>query len=504
MRARSIALRLLCIASIGLVIPGSLSASKLFEPAQVYRSGGTSANSIAVADLNGDGKPDLVVANSCSGVGCDGGVSVLFGNGDGTFQAARTFPTGFTATIAVVVADVNGDGKPDIIASTSGECYPDLCINSVIVLLGNGDGTFQAPMSFTSAYDTVALAVADVNGDGKPDVLVTSVFLNPNLSGDGGVTVFLGNGDGTFGDGLAYDSGSPGAFAMAAGDLNGDGTPDAVVAHEFSNIGVLLGNGDGSFQAARTYNSGASGSYGVAIADVNGDGKPDLITTNYCNTPFCKESVVSVLLGNGDGTFQAAQISGAGFSAAKSVAVADVNGDGIPDLIVGHNVAGSAQGSPVAVLLGKGDGTFSGLQYYSGAAHGLSVAVADVNGDGKPDLLIGDRCFSRSDCSTGAVSVLLGTSPIQTTTSLSSSLNPSSLGQAVTFTATVASSGPMPTGRVTFKNGTKGLKTVTLSGGVATLTTTKLAVGTHQITAEYKGNSDSAKSTSSVLIQVVQ
>jgi hypothetical protein len=386
MRTRNIALRLLCIAYIGFAIPGSLSASKLFEPAQVYRSGGVGANSVVVADLNGDGKPDLVVANAYSGIGCDGGVSVLFGNGDGTFQAARTYPTGFTATIAVVVADVNGDGKPDIIASTSGECYPELCINSVIVLLGNGDGTFQAPMSFMSAYDTAALAVADVNGDGKPDVLVTSAFLTP-LSGDAGVTVFLGNGDGTFRDGQAYDSGSPGAFGSAAGDLNGDGTPDAVIVHEFSNIGVLLGNGDGSFQAARTYNSGASGSYDVAIADLNGDGKPDLIVTNACYNSFpCSNSPVSVLRGNGDGTFQAAQLFSTGFRSAKSVAVADVNGDGIPDLIVNHNVPGSPKGSPLSVLLGNGDGTFSGSPLlYSGAGYGNSIAVADVNGDGKPE-----------------------------------------------------------------------------------------------------------------------
>ena len=507
MRTRSVALRLLCITSIGLVIPASLSASKLFEPAQVYRSGGGSATSVVVADLNGDGKPDLVVANACTGLGCEGGVSVLFGNGDGTFQAARTYPTGYTAMIAVAVADLNGDGKLDIIASTSGDCLPDPCINHVIVLLGNGDGTFQPPISFPSTYDTITLAVADVNGDGKPDLLVNNSFVNPDLSGDGGVTVFLGNGNGTFGDAQSYDSGSPAAVSMTMGDLNGDGKADVVIGHENNKIAVLLGNGDGSFQAAQTYDSGAfAGVEGVAIADVNGDGKPDLIATDECPTSPCHKAAVSVLLGNGDGTFQAAQLDGIGLhlgAFVAAVASADVNGDGIADLIVGDDTPGSPEGSPVGVLLGKGDGTFSDLRYYTGASIGISLAVADVNGDGKPDVLIGSQCFSPSDCSTGGVSVLLGTAGVKTTTALTSSLNPSSHGQAVTFTATVTSSGLMPTGSVAFKDGTKGLKMVALSGGVATFTSAKLAVGTHQITAEFKGNSNSAKSTSPVLIQIV-
>jgi hypothetical protein len=502
MRIRSVVLRLLCIASIGFAIPRSLSATKLFEAPQVYRSGGAGANTVVVADLNGDGKPDLVMATGCSGFGCNGGIGVLFGNGDGTFQAARTLGTGFSTMHAVAVADVNGDGKLDILATNSGQCYPN--IDCVVVLLGNGDGTFQAPMSYPSAFDTIAIAVADVNGDGKPDVLVTSAFLAPDLSGDGGVSVMLGNGDGSFGAAQPYDSGSPGAFGSTTGDVNGEGTPDVVIVHEFSNIGVLLGNGTGGFEAPTTYKSGANGSYGVAIADVNGDGKADLVVTNGCYTPFCSKSVVSVLLGNGDGTFQSPGLYSTGFRGAGSVAVADVNGDGIPDLIVEHSVPGSAQGSPVAVLLGNSEGTYSGLRYYSGAARGTSVAVADVNGDGKPDLLIGNQCFSRTDCSTGAVSVLLGTAGVKTTTALTSSVNPSTHGQAVTFTATVTSSGPVPSGTVSFRDGTKGLKTVTLSGGVATFTSSKLVVGTHPITAEYKGNSNSAKSTSSVLNQVVE
>lgn len=500
MRARSIAVRLLCIAAIGLVFPVSLSATKLFEPAQVYRSDAGGANSIVVADLNGDGKPDLVIATGCSSFGCNGGVGVLFGNGDGTFQAAQTLGTGFSYMFAVAVADVNGDGKPDIIATNGGGYCDPACIDYVVVLLGNGDGTFEAPVSFPSVYNTSALAVADVNGDGKPDLLVTSQFADPDRTQDGAVTVFLGNGDGSFGIGQSYDAGSPSAWATAVGDLNGDGKLDLAVATSYY-LEILLGNGDGSFEMAQNTATRISGS--IMIADVNADGKADVLETAGCGIG-CK-SEVGLLLGNGDGTFQAEQFTWTGASAATSPTVADVNGDGIADVIVVHELRGSRQGSPVTVFLGNGDGTFSDSpRLYSGAAYANSVATADVNGDGKPDLLIGSQCFSSSDCSTGAVSVMLGTAGVKTTTTLTSSLNPSSHGQAVTFTATVTSSGPTPAGNVTFKDGTKGLKTVVLNGGVAAFTTTKLAVGTHQITAGYKGNFNSAKSTSSVLSQVVQ
>jgi Bacterial Ig-like domain (group 3)/FG-GAP-like repeat len=510
MRIQKIALRLLCMASIGLIVPGSLSATKLFQPAQVYRSGGSTATSVAVADLNHDGKPDLVVANVCvNPQNCDGAVGVLLGNGDGTFQTAKTYDTGNVFASSVAIADVNGDGKPDIMVSNGGGCSPNPCIDKVAVLLGKGDGTFGVPQSYPSAYNISAMAGADVNGDGKPDLLVTSVFANPNLTGDGALSVLLGNGDGSFGNAQSYDSGSGAAFAMAVGDLNGDGKLDAVIVHEQGVVGVLSGNGDGSFQAAQTYPSGGVLAYSIAIADINGDGKPDLLVTNsYCTDQGCPtpKSVVGVLLGNGNGTFQAAQVYSTGASLAQSVAVADVNGDGKPDLIVAHRSPNSISGSAVAVLLGNGDGTFQkSLRFYSGGQTALSIAVADVNQDGKPDLLVGNKCLSQTDCTTGGVGVLLGTAGVKTTTSLTSSLNPSTFGHAVTFTATIVSIGPQPpTGKVKFWDGTLGIGSATLSGGVATLTKSNLAVGTHLVTAQYLGDVDSGKSTSSVLNQVVQ
>jgi hypothetical protein len=505
-RIHSNALRLLCIASIGLVLPGSLWATKLFQPAQVYRSGGSTAISVAVADVNQDGKPDLVVANVCfSPNDCDGGVGVLLGNGDGTFQTAKSYNTGNAFAISVAVADVNGDGKLDIMVAHSASCSPNPCVDNVAVLLGNGDGTFKVPKNYPSAYETGTVAVADVNGDGKPDLLVAGLT-NPDLTG-GVVTVLLGNGDGSFGTGQSYDAGSQRAFALAVGDVNGDGKLDVLVLG--GGVGVLLGNGDGTFQTTQTYPSGGVAASSIAIADVNGDGKSDVVVTNhYCFDPGCptSRSVIGVLLGNGDGTFQASHVYSTGASLAESVAVADVNGDGNPDLIVAHSSPGSIYGSPVATLLGNGDGTFQApLRFYSGGKSGLSIAVADINADGKPDLVLGNRCFTHGDCTSGGVGVLLGIAGVRTTTNLSSSLNPSTYGHAVTFTATVASTGPYPpTGKVRFWDGTVGIGSATVSGGVATLTKSWLAVGTHPITAQYLGDANSAKSTSPVLNQVVQ
>src|SRR6266404_1353120 len=262
------------------------------------------------------------------------------------------------------------------------------------------------------------------------------------------------------------------------------------------------------FQSAQAYPSGGLTAISVAVADMNGDGKPDLLVTNQCVESTCPKSAVGVLLGNGDGTFQTVQNYSTGYTRATSTAVADVNGDGKPDLLVAHKCGGSGfcNSSPVVALLGNGDGTFkSALIYGSGGRNAYSIAVADVNGDSKPDLLVANACVNSSDCSTGSVGVLLGLSGVRTTTSLSSSLNPSVYGQAVTLTSMVTSVGSStPTGTVRFQNGTTRLGTATLSGGVAALTKTNLPAGILSITATYNGDPESAKSTSKPLSQTVK
>ena len=189
---------------------------------------GFGATSVAVADLNGDGKLDLIVAGDCSGGGC---VGVLLGNGDGTFQAelSSNYSGGLSA-LSVAVADVNGDGKPDVVVAN--QCGTDTCTSSNVgVLLGNGDGTFQAATSPDSGgLFADWIAIADVNRDGKPDVIVANSSTS-STDDLGNVGVLLGNGNGTFQNAVAYPSGAYGAASVAVADVNGDGLLDLVVAN---------------------------------------------------------------------------------------------------------------------------------------------------------------------------------------------------------------------------------------------------------------------------------
>ena len=464
-------------------------STSLFLPAVTYRSGGQFAWSVVVADVNSDGKPDAVVSNGASDT-----LGVLLGNGDGTFRAAVTYGSGGSGVRSVVVADVNGDGRPDLVVANTNS-------SSVGVLLGNGDGTFQPAVSYSSGgISAVSVAVADLNGDGRLDIVVAN-------ESDNTLGVLLGNGDGTFQPAVAYGSGSHSfTYFLVIADVNGDGKPDLVVADECSDhptcnsgaVGVLLGNGDGTFQAAVIYPSGGiasfSGATSVAVADVNGDGRPDVLVGNYFS------GTVGVLLGNGDGTFQAPVDYNIGFAPVRSVAVADVDGNGKPDLLVAGDVyVGTTQYGEVGYLLANGDGTFQPVvTYRSGGNAASSVTAADVNGDGQPDLLA-------ANAEGNTVGVLLHSPKDLTTTTLTSSLNPSIFGQAVTFTATVSSSGGTPTGTVNFKWGPDGIGQGTLnSSGIATFTTSILKPGPYKITAVYKGDASNLTSTSAILYQGVK
>ena len=483
-----------------------------FANAVGYGSGGYTTRSVAVTDVNGDGKPDLLVSNWCSDSNCDtaSSVGVLLGNGDGTFQTAQAYGAGGYYSSSVAVADINGDGKPDVLVSN--DCSDINCdaTSSVGILLGNGDGTFQTTLVYSSGGDGAwSLAVADVNADGKPDVLVA------HQGGGGTVGVLLGNGDGTFQTAVIYPAGGQ-AFSLAVADINGDDKPDVVVANYCSDSGscvngaviLLLGNGNGTFQAPVAFASGGYIAHSVAVADVNGDGKPDLLVANYCADSTCNtESSLGVLLGNGDGTFQTAQAYGAGGYESYFVAVADVNGDGQPDVILANCTAPeqNCDGS-LGVLPGNGDGTFQTSEAYgSGGIYAFSVAVADVNGDGKPDLLVANGC-SLSSCASGSADVLINVSVATTASALTSSRNPSEYGQSVTFKATVTSDffKLQPTGTVSFFEGSANIGNSHLDAGVATLTTSTLAVGTHRMTATYNGDANFLPSTSPAVRQVVQ
>ena len=330
---------------------------------------GRAASFVAIGDLNRDGKPDLATAN----YGSDS-VSVLLGNGDGTFAEKTDFEVA-RAPQSVAIVDLNypPDGNPDLVVANQGA-------DSVSVLLGNGDGTFEAKMDFATGSEPCSVAIADLNGDEKPDLAVA------NQSADS-VSVLLGNGDGTFGAKTDFPTGAQ-PHCIAIADLNGDGKPDLAAANSWdATVSVLLGNGDGTFGAKTDLPTGYLPQF-MAIADLNGDGKPDLAVVNL------GDATVSVLLRNGDGTFGAKTDFPTG-AQPHCIAIGDLNGDGKPDLAVPTRLPG------VSVLLGKGDGTFWLKTDFPMEDEPSRMAIGDLNGDGKPDLAVAD--FMGTD----AVSVLL-------------------------------------------------------------------------------------------------
>ena len=261
-------------ASVKVVNPGGDTSNVVFFEVTIPTSSivlsspldfgaGAGPGSVVTGDFNGDGKLDLVVSNS------DGGsISVLLGNGDGTFQVAASYGAG-SSPISIAVGDFNGDGKVDLAVANYGTNYAS-------VLLGNGDGTFKGAVSYGAGSYPVSVAVGDFNGDGKPDLVVANQDSND-------VSVLLGNGDGTFQASVNYRAGSL-LDSVVVGDFNGDGRLDLAVANYGSNnVSVLLGNGDGTFQAPVNYRAGL-GPDSVTTGDFNGDGKLDLLVANNCGS----------------------------------------------------------------------------------------------------------------------------------------------------------------------------------------------------------------------------
>ncbi|HZQ69011.1 MAG TPA: FG-GAP-like repeat-containing protein [Terriglobales bacterium] len=468
---------------------------------------------LAAGNFNRDSAVDLVGASSLV-------VSLMSGNGDGTFQTRSDYPAGATPS-GIASADLNRDGKLDLAVASQ---YSN---NTVSVLLGNGDGSFRPTVDYGVGSAPLGVAIADVNGDGKQDLVVAD-------SGSNSISVLLGNGNGTFQSHVDYATGSTPSF-VALGDVDGDGKLDAITANNLvnGNVSVLLGNGDGSFRAHVEYATGKNPAM-VLIDDFNGDGKADLAVAN--SYAFAANDPVSVLLGNGDGTFQA-HVDYPTQAIIPFLATGDVNRDGIKDLV-------AATGP---ILLGNGDGTFRDGGNFDFTAGGSAIVAADFNGDGKLDLVPsgavftsvtnlllgkGDGSFGKTqpfavgntplgvvsgdfnndgavdvitaNYSTRNVSVLLNTGG--TTVTLQSSENPSHAGDSVTFTATVVptfSWAGIPTGTVTFKDGNTVLGSASLSGGQGSFTTAALGVGSHSITALYGGDVSFLRKKSGALSQNV-
>ncbi len=322
--------------------------------------------SVAVADFNGDGLLDMAVPVYSIFTSLPD-VDIFLGNGAGKFTAGPTFPVIGQNVNNVAVGDFNGDGKADIAIS-----LPDA--GEIQVLLGNGDGTFTA-LTPIAVPDVFKVYTGEFNGDGKADLVVAGYE----------VTVLFGNGDGTFSvePSLSIPGGG---YALAVADLNGDGIADLAVANNSgsssgpSSVTILLGKGNGTF--TQLSESPATGLEPLAIAagDFNGDGIPDLAVSNQ-NDGFPNPGTVTVLLGNGDGTFTPTAVSPQTGSIPYTVAIADFNGDGKASLVTSN--AGS---NTASVLMGNGDGTFAAALSPPAGTNPVGVGVGDFNGDGLPDV----------------------------------------------------------------------------------------------------------------------
>jgi uncharacterized protein (DUF2141 family) len=367
------------------VLTGSVVAADFFGPGTNFTAG-IIPNFVTVGDFNGDGKLDLVVTNQGNpSLGfSDSSVSVLLGNGLGSFGSTTNFNSG-TYPISIAVGDFNGDGKLDLAVANFGS-------DNVSVLLGNGDGTFGSATNYplVVGMNPTSIAVGDFNGDGKLDLAVANSFGFSSAT-PGNVSILLGNGDGTFKSAMNFAvGGSP--HSVAVGDFNGDGKLDLAVANSLGNsVSILLGNGDGTFGSAKNVAMAAGDSpISVVVRDFNGDGKLDLAVAN--NSPVVNNSNVSILLGDGTGSFSALtqfvvdSVAGANLT---SMAVGDFNGDGKLDLAVTNSIAQGVRSNTVSIFLGDGLGSFSGATYFVAVGgQPASVAVGDFNGDGKLDMAV--------------------------------------------------------------------------------------------------------------------
>ena len=324
---------------------------------------------IAVGDFNGDGNPDLAVAMK----GNDR-VYIYSGNGTGSFSFAISYPVG-AQPWEIVVADFNHDGKLDLATANSAS-------GNVSILLGNGDNTFQSAVAYAVGQEPFSIAAGSFNPDGYVDLVtanrgnICAFPLNPC----GTVSLLRNNGDGTFYTGTTlYPQFVP--SRVATGSFHGSDSDIAVTSYSSNAFLMYLGDGGGGFPSVRgpfvTLTAEA-----VAVADFNGDGKSDLALSRF------NYGDVSLQLGNGDGTFQAAGIYSEGAIGAgpDAVAVGDFDGDGFPDLAVAN-----VNDNSVAVLRDRtaGNGGFWGaLTFTGGLSQPTSIAVGDFNLDGKPDFVV--------------------------------------------------------------------------------------------------------------------
>jgi FG-GAP-like repeat len=328
---------------------------------------GATPSALAVGNF-GNGNLDLAIANDI-----DNDVSVLLGNGNGTFQPTPSiYPVGINP-VALAAYSLRANGVLDLVVVNKNS-------DDISVLLGNGDGTFQPQARFDTGSLPDSLVVGDFNGDGRPDLAIGNL-------GDGTISVLLGRGDGTFQDQLTNPVGDDPMAAVSA-DLNDDGYLDLITTDYFSNdITVLLGNGDGSFQTPRSYRAGVD-PVGLVVGDFNGDGWLDVAVADAGDSSG--NQGVSILMGNGDGTFQSPAFYPMTTSPSAIVA-GDFKGNGVLDLAVAALATDN-----VTIFLGDGRGGFLPqipIPIGDVAGGPVSIAAGNFTGDGTFDLAVANEAL---------------------------------------------------------------------------------------------------------------
>jgi hypothetical protein len=522
---------------------------------------GTGAYSVAIGDLDADRKPDLVVADYTANT-----VSVLTGFGTGTFATKADFATGSGPRL-VAIEDLNGDGFPDVLAACYGSATVSVLVSglnngfgatsyrpstggmgvqladvtgdgildlvsgagwNVAVMPGNGAGEFGTGVTYATGGGVSSVRIGDFDGNGAPDI----VTANSNNT----ASVLLSDLDGGFGATTDFTTGSS-PSDVAAGDLNGDGYLDFLITNEGANtVSRFLGTGAGHFTARSDFATGVGpkalvtgyfsgdvdldvavcnfsagtvsilpgdglGSLGaktdytvgygpaaIAAGDLNGDGRTDLATANQVN------GTVSVLIADGAGGFLAKSDYGMGTSGPEplSVAIADLNGDGWNDI-----VAGTKYGNAVCVLLGAGGGTFNARMDFPQPEHMRNVAAGDLDGDGRLEIVA--SAYSSSW-------IAIVRSLLRTRTTLAAGPSPCVAGAPLVLTATVTAVSPaldMPTGAVNFFDGTTFLGSASLSGGAASFATSGSWLGVRSLSASYTGTVTCQRSLSPACTQRV-